>query len=83
MKKISLFLFLAILFSACAPATEAPALPTETIVPAQPTSTQAPIADALWLSPAVPDVLRDAAKLSGLPIVDYAESATQKLDIAD
>ncbi|MEY2817448.1 MAG: hypothetical protein RL275_911, partial [Chloroflexota bacterium] len=83
MKKISLFLFLAILFSACAPATEAPALPTETIVSAQPTFTQAPIADALWLSPAVPDVLRDAAKLSGLPIVDAAESATQKLDIAD
>lgn len=83
MKKISLFLFIAILFSACAPATQTPALPVETTVPAQPTSTQVPVADALWVSPAVPDVLRDAAKNSGLPLVDSADAATQKLDIAD
>ena len=83
MKKVSLFLFIAILFSACAPATQPPALPAETTVPAQPTSTQVPVADALWVSPAVPDTLRDAAKHSGLPLVDSADIATQKLDIAD
>jgi poly-gamma-glutamate synthesis protein (capsule biosynthesis protein) len=82
MKKISLFLFFAVLFSACAPATVAPVLPTAT-TSVQPTSTQPPIADALWVSPAVPDDLRDAAKLSGLPLVDVAESATQKLDVSD
>ncbi|HNM38539.1 MAG TPA: hypothetical protein PKI33_15820, partial [Anaerolineales bacterium] len=83
MKKISLFLFIAILFSACAPATEAPALPAEPTVSAQPTSTQMPVADALWVSPAVPNVLREAAKSSGVPIVNDAETTTQKLDIAD
>ena len=84
MKKISLFLFFAMLFSACAPATEAPVVEQPTApVQVQPTSTQAPVADALWVSPAVPDVLREDAKLSGMPIVDVPEAATQKLDVSD
>ena len=84
MKKISLFLFFAMLFSACALATEAPVVEQPTApVQVQPTSTQAPVADALWVSPAVPDVLREDAKLSGMPIVDVPEAATQKLDVSD
>jgi poly-gamma-glutamate synthesis protein (capsule biosynthesis protein) len=80
MKKLSPLLIIIILLAACAPATEVPITPTATV---QPTSTQAPIADALWVSPAVPDVLREAAKLAGLPIVDVPELATQKLDVSD
>lgn len=80
MKKLSPLLIIIILLAACAPATEVPITPTATV---QPTSTQAPIADALWVSPAVPDVLREAATLAGLPIVDVPELATQKLDISD
>lgn len=83
MKKLSLLLITVLLLSACASATQTPIVSTVTATPVQPTSTQPPVADALWISPAVPDVLRNAAKLSGLPVVDSAESATQKLDVAD
>lgn len=87
MKKLSPLLILIILIAACAPAAETPIVSTintpTAAVPVQPTSTQAPINDALWVSPAVPDVLREAATLSGLPIVDTPEIATQKLDISD
>lgn len=80
MKKLSPFLILLILLVACTPATETPIAPTATV---QPTATQPPLAeDALWVSPAVPDVLSEAAKSAGLPIVDSPELATQKLDIA-
>jgi poly-gamma-glutamate synthesis protein (capsule biosynthesis protein) len=39
--------------------------------------------DALWVSPAVPDALREAAMSSGIPIVAVPELATHKLDVAD
>ncbi len=81
MKKITFILILFILVSACAPATETPAEPT-TAAP-QPTSTQPPMADALWVSPAVPADLRAVAKLSGVPLVDSSDLATQTLDVAD
>jgi poly-gamma-glutamate synthesis protein (capsule biosynthesis protein) len=80
MKKLSPLLIIITLLAACAPATEMPVTPTATV---QPTATQAPVADALWVSPAVPDVLREAATLTGLPIVDAPELATQTLDISD
>ena len=80
MKKISILLLFSIIFSACASAT--PAAPTATIA-IPPTATQTLMPDALWVSPAVPDVLRETAKLTGLPIVDVPEIATQKLDVAD
>lgn len=82
MKKLSPFLILALLFTACATATETRVAPIAT-VPVQSTSTPAPINNALWVSPAVPDVLHEAAKLAGLPIVDAPELATQTLDISD
>jgi len=83
MKRISPFLIIFILLLvACTPATTQPATATATIV-VQPTSTQPPIADALWVSPAVPDDLRKTADLMGLPIVDFPESATQILDVSD
>lgn len=83
MKKISPLLIITLLLSACTSAAQTPIVPTATAAPAQPTSTQPFVADALWVSPAVPGVLRNAAELSGLPVVDSAESATQKLDVAD
>ncbi|MBI2331099.1 MAG: CapA family protein [Chloroflexi bacterium] len=81
MKKLSPLFIIMLLISACASATETPTVVQTPSV--QPTSTQAPIADALWVSPAVPDVLRETAKLTGLPIVDVPELATQKLDVSD
>jgi len=83
MKKLSPILIISLLLSACTSTAPTPIVPTATAAPVQPTPAQAPIADALWISPAVPDVLRDAAKGSGLPVVDLAESATQKLDVTD
>lgn len=83
MKKLSPLLIIVILLSACTSAAQTPVVSTATAAPAQPTFTQPFVADALWISPAVPGVLRNAAKLSGLPVVDSAESATQKLDVAD
>lgn len=81
MKKNFPLLLVFFLLAACSSATETPLIPTATIVP--PTATFTPMPDALWISPAVPDVLRDAAKLSGLPVVDVPEIATQKLDVAE
>lgn len=81
MKKLSPFIIVAILLAACTSATETPNAPvTATPIP---TSTQPPVADALWVSPAVPDDLRDIAIQSGLPITDTFELATQTLDVSD
>lgn len=53
-----------------------------TVTP-QPTATQPPVADALWVSDAVPDDLRDVAELSGVLLVDAPDLATQTLDVSD
>ena len=83
MKKISILLVFVFLLAACGtPATELPIASTDVPL-VQITSTQAPTAEKLWVSPAVPDVLRETAKLTGLPIIDSPDSATQKLDVAD
>jgi len=81
MKKISPLLIIIILLAACAPATAEPVTSTATI-PIQATSTQ-PLPEALWVSPAVPDVLRETVSLSGLPMVDSPEAAAQTLDVSD
>jgi len=82
MKKLSPLLLFFILLAACAPVAETPIAPA--ITP-QPISTQTliPLADALWVSPAVPNTLRDAADRSGLPLVDSPDLATQTFDISD
>lgn len=80
MKKLTPLLILFLLASACAPAAETPIAPTTT---PQPTATQPPTADALWVSHAVPDVLRDAINQSSVPLVDSPDLATQTLDVAD
>lgn len=83
MKKISLFLVFTFLLSACgAPAAEKPDAPTDAPT-TQPTPTQKPAADALWVSPAVPDDLRELAASWNIPVVEDVESATQTLDVAD
>ncbi|RJP54020.1 MAG: hypothetical protein C4557_03805 [Anaerolineaceae bacterium] len=83
MKKISLFLVFTFLLSACgAPVTEKPDAPTN-VPTTQPTPTQKPAADALWVSPAVPDDLRELAASWNIPVVEDVESATQTLDVAD
>lgn len=83
MKKTSLLLF-AILLAACAPAAQTPA-PTPSPMPtaAVPTPTQTPLPDALWVSPAAPDALRELAASWNIPIVADAASATQTLEMAD
>lgn len=83
MKKPSLFLTLFFLLAACGtPATETPVIATTTPLP-QPTTTSAPIADTLWVSPAVPETLLETAKTFGLPIVESREAASQTLDVAE
>ncbi len=85
MKKISILLIFIFLFSACAPLqTETPTLaPSATAPPSPtPTATSTPVPDALWISPAVPDVLREIAESSNIPIVASIEPATHTLDIS-
>lgn len=75
------------MLAACVPATNAPAVatnpnPTATASP-QPVSTNTPMPAALWIAPAVPAVLHEAARSSGLPITEDPALATQKLDVSD
>ncbi|MDP1544858.1 MAG: CapA family protein [Anaerolineales bacterium] len=87
MKKITIFLIFIFLLAACVPSTNAPE-PTQTALQTalptpRPTATSTPMPAALWVSPAVPDALRELAMSSNIPIVDDVESATQRLDVAD
>ena len=54
---------------------------TASPIPGQPTNT--PITPYLWVSPAVPDALRQFALASGLPLAATPESATARLDVLD
>jgi poly-gamma-glutamate synthesis protein (capsule biosynthesis protein) len=82
MKRPLLLLF-AILLASCAPAEETPA-PTPSPIPlAASPPTQTPTPDALWVSPAAPDDLRELAASWNIPIVADAASSTQTLDVAD
>ncbi|HMZ06180.1 MAG TPA: CapA family protein, partial [Anaerolineales bacterium] len=88
MKKTTPLLVLIFLIVACSPATvTTPATATPNLSTSTPTVeatlTPQPMPDALWMSPAVPDDLRDLAKTFGLPIVTVAESASTKLDVSD
>ncbi|MBE3040636.1 MAG: CapA family protein [Chloroflexi bacterium] len=57
-------------------------LPTVTAmqIPGEPTQT--PVTAYLWISPAVPDYLRQFAMVSGLPLAGDAASATVRLDVS-
>lgn len=56
--------------------------PTVTVspIPGEPTST--PVTPYLWISPAVPDSLRQFALTSGLPLAADPASATVRLDVS-
>lgn len=82
MKRNSPILLILLFLSACASALETPPSPTATIN-VQPTSTQTPIPDALWVSPTAPDDLREMVEGSGLPMTNVRELATQTLDVSD
>ena len=87
MRKIPVYLLCLAMLAACVPATNAPAvatnpIPTATASP-QPVSTNTPMPAALWIAPAVPAVLHEAAISSGLPITEDPALATQKLDMSD
>ena len=82
MKKISSLLVFVFILAACAPATEAPVVPSATSLPVS-TATATPATPALWVSPAVPDDLRAVAKTWDIPLVEDSALATQKLDVAD
>ncbi len=49
-------------------------------IPPQPVVTSAP--SLLWVSPAVPDILRQLALASGLSLVEAQDAATTRLDIS-
>ncbi|MBM4427940.1 MAG: CapA family protein [Chloroflexi bacterium] len=87
MKKITILFIFIFLLSACMPSTSTPVveLPVSPTAPSmtQPTLTSTPMPVALWVSPSVPDALRELAASSNIPMVDDVESATQTLDIAD
>jgi len=87
MKKITILFIFIFLLAACMPSTSTPVveLPVSPTAPSmtQPTLTSTPMPVALWVSPSVPDALRELAASSNIPMVDDVESATQTLDIAD
>ncbi len=87
MKKILISFICFALLVSCAPAvvTSAPVLDTNTPAPSpSPVSsaTHIPTPPALWISPAVPSVILDAAKTWNLPITEEPALATQKLDVS-
>lgn len=87
MKKITIILIFIFLLAACIPSANTPVVepsvsPTALTI-TQPTQTSTPMPAALWVSPSVPNALRELAASSSLPIVEDVESATQKLDVAD
>ncbi|PKN95394.1 MAG: hypothetical protein CVU44_01545 [Chloroflexi bacterium HGW-Chloroflexi-6] len=77
-------LLLALLVAACAP--EPPTVPVTVNPPTEmpatavpPTATPVP---TLWIAPAVPDKLRDAAQSAGLPLAPEREAASFRLELA-
>lgn len=83
MKKISTLFICVVILAACAPAKSAQVTPTPAPVfvsTSAPTST--PMPAALWVGSAVPDVLREIAVSSNIPIVSSVEAATQTLDVS-
>ena len=62
------------------PIASSPVLQSTATAIALPTAT--PSASALWISPAVPDELRQAAQSSGIPIVMDSSQASVRLDVA-
>ncbi|MFN8413368.1 MAG: CapA family protein [Anaerolineales bacterium] len=82
MKKILPLILCLLILSACAPATAIPiSIPTETILPTVVITNTAQPA-GLYISPAVPDVLRNAAIASNIPLVDDPKLATQAVSIS-
>jgi poly-gamma-glutamate synthesis protein (capsule biosynthesis protein) len=56
--------------------------PTVTAMPILGDPTQTPFTQYLWISPAVPDFLRQFAMVSGLPLAGDAAGATVRLDVS-
>jgi len=77
-KNIWLALFIGIFLTDCTPPVTTP-----TTFPQPPlsTSTAHPLSEALWISPAVPDVLRQDAQNWGLPLTSEPSKASHSLDI--
>lgn len=81
MKKIQYFLAGILLLSACKPQETTPPASTPTIAPATaPAASATPKADALWVSPAVPNQLRAAVQDSGFPLTEDQAQASVTLD---
>ena len=86
MKKYFIRFVYIIMLAACAPAAEIPATltATPTLPPTiTPTSTNTPMPAALWISPAVPALLREDAMQLKIPLTNVSKRATQKLDVSD
>ena len=83
MKKLILIIFL--LLNACAPrAVVAPIILSPVPQPtATATSTATPMPAALWISPTVPDELRQAAQTFGIPMAADSSQATVHLDVTN
>jgi len=89
MRKMILSLcVLSMIFSACAdhPAVSYPTPTPPFLTAATPNSAAPAVATAApitgWIAPSVPDALRQAGSVSGLPLVGDAKLATARLDIA-
>ncbi|MBI1792981.1 MAG: CapA family protein [Chloroflexi bacterium] len=78
MKKLLFVLLAGVLFTACAPQAAAPVVKPTTPLPTR-TSTPAPA--GLWISPAVPDALRQTALSWSVPIIVDSSLASMRLDV--
>ena len=70
-----------LLLSACEAGAlvEPAATPTQTVTPVQPADT--PIPPSVWVSPAVPDALRQLVTDSGLALTGTPDATTARLDV--
>src|SRR5690606_38955574 len=86
MKRLFAILVCIAILAACVPATEIPVTPTSLPTPlptSTPTATSSPLRDALWATPAVPDVLREIAKSSGSLLDSSIDFSTRQLDVSE
>jgi hypothetical protein len=80
MKKIIISIILISILAACSPAPEPSVTPIFPTFPSA-TSTSSPAPAVLWISPAVPPVLRLTMQDAGIPTIDERDQATLQFDV--
>jgi len=80
-KKIFLIILMAALLVSCAPQAITPSVQQPQATLPRPVVTSMPVFNALWISPAVPDALRQVSQSWKIPAASSASTASLILDL--